>query len=99
MAKYQIEVTEEAKTDLNYYGVFERKIITSGIRVQLEHEPSLETKNRKLLRDNPISSWELRVGKYRVFYEVNEVRQNVTVVAVGHKEHNVLLVRGKEVQI
>jgi len=49
MAKYQIEVTEEAKTDLNYYGVFERKIITSGIRVQLEHEPSLETKNRKLL--------------------------------------------------
>jgi mRNA-degrading endonuclease RelE of RelBE toxin-antitoxin system len=99
MAKYQIEVTEEAKTDLNYYSVFERKIITSGIRVQLEHEPSLETKNRKLLRDNPISSWELRVGKYRVFYEVNEAAQNVTVVAVGHREHNVLLVRGKEVQI
>lgn len=99
MTKYQIEVTEEARTDLNYYSVFERKIITSGIRVQLEHEPLLETKNRKLLRDNPISSWELRVGKYRVFYEVNEAAQNVTVVAVGHKEHNVLLVRGKEVQI
>ena len=99
MTKYQIEVTEEARTDLNYYSVFERKIITSGIRVQLEHEPLLETKNRKLLRDNPISSWELRVGKYRVFYEVNKAAQNVTVVAVGHKEHNVLLVRGKEVQI
>jgi mRNA-degrading endonuclease RelE of RelBE toxin-antitoxin system len=99
MTKYQIEVTLEAKTDLNYYSVFERKIITSGIRLQLEHEPTLGTRNRKQLRDNSISSWEVRVGKYRVFYEVNEAAQIVTVVAVAHKEHNVLLVRGKEVQI
>ena len=59
----------------------------------------LEIKNRKLLRDNPISSWELRIGKYRVFYEVNQTAQTVTVMVIGHKDHNVLLVRGKEVQI
>jgi len=99
MSKYQIEVTVEARTDLDYYAAFERKIIASEIRIQLTHEPLLETKNRKLLRDNPISSWELRVGKYRVFYEVHKTAQKVTVVAIGHKEHNVLLVRGKEVQI
>lgn len=97
--KYQIEVTEEARTDLNYYSVFERKIITSEIRVQLTNEPLVETKNRKLLRDNSISSWELRAGKYRVFYDVNRIALKVTIVAVGHKEHNVLLIRGKEVQI
>ena len=99
MTRYQIEVTEEARADLNFYTAFERKGITSEIRVQLTHEPLVETKNRKLLRDNPISSWELRVGKYRVFYEVSETDRQVTIIADGHKEHDVLLVRGKEVQI
>jgi len=59
----------------------------------------VETKNRKSLRDNPIAPWELRIGKYRVFYEVNEPGQMVSIVSVGHKEHNVLLIGGKEVQI
>lgn len=99
MAAYQIEVTEDARIDLSYYSVFERKIITSEIRVQLTHKPLVETKNRKPLRDNPIASWELRVGKYRVFYEVAEAVRIVAIVAVGHKEHNVLLIRGKEVKL
>jgi mRNA-degrading endonuclease RelE of RelBE toxin-antitoxin system len=99
MAVYQIEVSEDARTDLSYYSTFERKIITSEIRVQLAHQPQVETKNRKPVRDNPIASWELRVGKYRVFYEVAETVRIVAIVAVGHKEHNVLLVRGKEVKL
>jgi hypothetical protein len=32
------------------------------------------------------------------FYEVNETAKRVTIVAVGHKEHNILFVQGKEVQ-
>lgn len=99
MASYRIEVTEEAKGDLSYYAAFERKIIVSGIREQLTHQPHVETKNRKLLRDNPIASWELRVGKYRVFYEMEDTTSTVSVVSVGHKEHNVLVIRGKEVQL
>jgi mRNA-degrading endonuclease RelE of RelBE toxin-antitoxin system len=99
MAAYQIEVSEDARADLSYYSAFERKIITSEIRVQLAHQPQVETKNRKPLRDNPIASWELRVGKYRVFYEVAETVRIVAIVAVGHKEHNVLIVRGKEVKL
>lgn len=99
MASYGIDVTEDAKIDLSYYTVFERKLVISEIREQLTHQPLLETKNRKALRDNPIASWELRVGKYRIFYEVNEPAQSVSIVSVGHKEHNVLFIRGKEVQI
>jgi len=99
MASYRIEVTEEAKGDLSYYTAFERKIIVSEIREQLTHQPQVETKNRKLLRANPLASWELRVGKYRVFYEVNDTASTVSVVSVGHKEHNVLFIRGKEVQL
>jgi len=99
MASYRIEVTEEAKGDLSYYTAFERKLIVSGIREQLTHQPHIETKNRKPLRDNPIASWELRVGKYRVFYEVDDTVNTVSVVSVGYKEHNVLWIRGKEVQL
>ncbi len=99
MAKYQIEVTEEAKADLYYYTAFERKIITEEIRPQLVYQPSVETKNRKKLRDNPVASWELRAGKYRIFYEMDEASQKVTVIGTGHKERGMLLIRGKEVKL
>jgi mRNA-degrading endonuclease RelE of RelBE toxin-antitoxin system len=99
MANFQIVVTEEAKEDLSYYTAFERKIMVSEIREQLTHRPHEETKNRKPLRDNPFASWELRVGKYRVFYEVDETARTVSVVSDGHKERNVLWIRGKEVQL
>lgn len=99
MVKYRIEVTEEAKADLYYYNAFERKNITEEIRVQLEHQPLMETRNRKQLRANPLSTWELRQGKYRIFYEVDETSRRVVIVAVGHKEQNMLLIRGKEVKI
>jgi mRNA-degrading endonuclease RelE of RelBE toxin-antitoxin system len=99
MASYRIEVTEEAKIDLSHYTAFERKLIVSEIREQLTDQPLVETRNRKLLRDNPIAAWELRIGKYRVFYEVNNPAKMVGIVSVGHKEHNILFIRDKEVQI
>jgi mRNA-degrading endonuclease RelE of RelBE toxin-antitoxin system len=99
MPEHRIEFTEEAKADLDYYAAFERKIITSQIRVQLLHEPSVATKNRKSPRENPVASWGLRAGKFRVFYEVDETLQTVTIVAVGHKEHDALLIQGEEVTI
>jgi hypothetical protein len=36
---------------------------------------------------------ELRAGRFRVFYEVDESLQKVTVVAVGHKEDDALLIQ------
>jgi mRNA-degrading endonuclease RelE of RelBE toxin-antitoxin system len=99
MASYRIEITTEAKGDLSYYTAFERKIIVSGVREQLTHQPHVETKNRKPLRDNLLAPWELRVGKYGVFYEVDDTARMVSIVSIGHKEHNVLLIRGQEVQL
>jgi mRNA-degrading endonuclease RelE of RelBE toxin-antitoxin system len=40
----------------------------------------------------------LRVGKFRVFYELEEPT-TVKIVAVGHKEHNDLFVRGKRIEL
>ena len=58
-----------------------------------------ETENRKMLRDNPIAPWELRVGKYRIFYEVENDIVTVINISVGMKKHNTLFIRGKEVTL
>jgi mRNA-degrading endonuclease RelE of RelBE toxin-antitoxin system len=99
MEGYQVELAEEAKIDLSSYNAYERKTIVSAIRDQLTNQPIDATRNRKQLRDNPIARWELRVDKYRVFYEVQEDSRLVTVVAVGHKDHEALFIRGTRVQL
>jgi mRNA-degrading endonuclease RelE of RelBE toxin-antitoxin system len=96
---FNIEVTQDAKEDLGYYPAFERKTIVTEIRAQLIYQPVVETKNRKQLRHNPIATWELRIGGYRVFYEVDELAQMVSIVSVGHKVHNTLWIRGQEVEL
>ncbi|HPM84431.1 MAG TPA: hypothetical protein PLF81_27185 [Candidatus Anammoximicrobium sp.] len=72
MAQYTIEMTEEAKGDLDFYAAAARRIIVSAIRLQLMYEPLMETRNRKPLRDHPLATWELRVEQYRVFYDVEQ---------------------------
>ena len=99
MTGFQIELTDEARGDLAHYAVSERKTIVEEIRVQLSHQPLATTKNRKPLRANPTASWELRIGRFRVFYEVDESSRIVTITAVGDKERNLLFIRGKEVRL
>lgn len=60
----------------------------------------VETLNRKALRPNPLAPWELRVGEARVFYDVTTKGSNVvSVVAVGVKSGNRLMIGGKEIQL
>ena len=99
MAEFRIDFTEEAKTDLAWFSAYERKGIIEEIKCQLTDQPMLETRNRKQLRDNPVARWELRIGKYRVFYEVAQETSTVYVGAVGFKAHNVLYIRGEEVAL
>ncbi|MDM8550192.1 hypothetical protein QUF72_08950 [Desulfobacterales bacterium HSG2] len=97
--KYKIRITEDAKNDLSFFKAYERKIILTAIKEQLSYEPLKETRNRKRLRDNPIAPWELKSGKYRIFYGVNNDIVTVTVISVGMKKHNILYIMGKEVKI
>jgi mRNA-degrading endonuclease RelE of RelBE toxin-antitoxin system len=99
MSTYTVEFTAEAREDLSYYSAFERKTILAGIRAQLTEEPDLETRNRKQLRENPLATWELRIGNYRVFYEVDSPTDQVTIASIGHKIHNILYIRGTEVDL
>ena len=68
---------------------------------QLLYEPNIETRNRKRLGENELATWELRIGKYRVFYDVVILENSrlVRVKAIGHKEHNRLFIGGKEIEL
>ena len=97
--KFNIEITEDAIADLEYFDKATRVTILDAIERQLADQPLQETRNRKPLRPNSKFNWELRVAKYRVFYDVIEETVVVSVVAVGYKEHNKLYIRGQEVNL
>jgi mRNA-degrading endonuclease RelE of RelBE toxin-antitoxin system len=96
--KFSIRLTDSAIEDLDYFRKNERRIIADGIALFLTHEANVETRRRKPLRPNRIASWELRIDDYRVFYDL-EGDDGVKVVAVGHKHHNDLYIRGKKVEL
>ena len=94
--KFDVGVTQSALDDLDYLKKAEQNTILDGIEKQLTATPLTPTRNRKPLRPNDLSAWEMRLGTYRVFYDVDEEAAKVVVKAVGWKEHNKLFIRGEE---
>ena len=92
---YTIDYTASAEGDLAVFKSYEQRLIVDAIDQQLLYEPHQETRNRKLLDPNPLAIWELRIGRYRVFYDLDTTSQLVLVKAVGWKDHNTLYLRGK----
>ena len=93
---FELEITHSAYGDLSHFKKFEQRLIVDEIEKQLLAESLALTRNKKSLRPNDLSEWELRIDKYRVFYDVDVKRRIVTVKAVGWKERNRLLIRGQE---
>jgi mRNA-degrading endonuclease RelE of RelBE toxin-antitoxin system len=74
----------------------EQNEVLDDIDANLRHEPAIETRNRKRLRPNQTAEWELRIGQFRVFYDVYEAVKIVSIEAVGLKIGSLLRFRGKE---
>ncbi len=96
---YDIEYTLEAIEDLKRFRKYEQQLIVDQIDEQLSYEPAHETRNRKRLRPNSVAEFELRITRFRVFYDVDENKNLVKIEAVGHKEGSRLFIRGKEYQL
>jgi mRNA-degrading endonuclease RelE of RelBE toxin-antitoxin system len=95
--RYEIEFTRQAYGHLKAVRRFDRNTILDAVKEQLTYAPTEETQNRKLLRDNPLADWELRVGQHRVFYDVDTDNRRVRILAVGVKDRNKLTIGRKEV--
>ena len=63
------------------------------------HQPDQPIGHRKPLEDNTIAPWELRVGDFRVFYDVSRGDHVVVIVAIGQKSHNRLRIGGEEFEL
>ena len=97
---YRIQFTSSADEHFAQLTAREQAIVLNAVKVQLRHEPTKETRNRKPLRPNPMAPWELRVGFIRVFYEVDALEPDlVNALAIGIKRGNQLMVSGKEIKI
>ena len=95
--RFEVKLVPSADQDLESYTVREQRIILGGVAEFLEVDANRESKRRKQMRPNPLAPWELRIGDYRVFYEIRE--ESVRVLAIGHKVHNELFIRGQKVEI
>src|SRR5262245_3501934 len=97
---YRIVFAESVKGHLKALTARKRRKVFDSIEAQLVHEPLKETRNRKLLRPNPIAPWELRIGNTRIFYKVPEDEPDVVrILAVGVKRGNKLFIAGEEVEL
>jgi mRNA-degrading endonuclease RelE of RelBE toxin-antitoxin system len=96
---WTVEVKEAAVKHLQWFGEKTgRKLLEKALE-HLDQDPLAETKNLKTLRPNPVADRELRLfGMYRVLFSVDEDAQLVTIVLVGQKRGNRLLVMGRGVQ-
>jgi mRNA-degrading endonuclease RelE of RelBE toxin-antitoxin system len=94
---YRIEYSPDVEDHLGVLTARQRKAVLDAVERQLVHQPTVETKNRKPMRPNPVAPWELRIGSLRVYYDVaGRPDFKVAVRAVGIKERNMVRI-GKEV--
>lgn len=88
---FSIEIVPEAIDELQQVPIFHRRTVEETIEKRLRHEPEKVSKNCKLLEplvasfeyDPPL--WELRVGEWRIFYDVQKEDKRVVVRAVRKK--------------
>lgn len=93
---FRIEVSHSAERDLGSFPVFARRIILDGIEVHLRRQPAETSRRIKELRPNPVAGWELRLGDYRVLYDIEDKERTVRIQVVGEKVGNRLIVQNKE---
>lgn len=97
---YVIEYSPDAEEHLQTLTARQRKIIADSVERQLLNQPNVETKNRKPMRPNPVAPWELRIGRFRVYYDVEEDPElKVIVLAVGVKERNRVRIGGAIIKL
>jgi mRNA-degrading endonuclease RelE of RelBE toxin-antitoxin system len=96
---YIIEYTETARADLQWFQKHEQNVIIDCIDKRLRHEPTAENRNRKELRHNLTATWELRIGDFRVLYDVDVQVRIVAIKRIGEKRGNTLYLRGQREEL
>lgn len=84
------------RTTCTFFKKAEQNEILDGIDEQLRFEPTIQTRNRKRMRPNAVAEWELRIGEFRVLYNVEDEVKIVAIEAIGIKIGSDLVIRGEK---
>ena len=88
---FTIVFAESVKEDLKGLRAYDRRLLLDTIERQLTHTPNVSTTQKKLLHNlvPPFEAippiWQLRVGVFRVFYDVSDKECQVYVRAIRRK--------------
>jgi hypothetical protein len=75
-------------------------MVLDAVNRQLTHQPTVETRNRKPMRPNPLAPWELRIRNLRTYFDVEEEPEQVVFIrAVGIKVGNRVYIAGEEIEL
>ena len=96
---YVIEYSPPSREHLAALSAGQRATVLDEVDVQLLHQPTGVTRNRKPLQPNPLARFELRIADLRVYYEVDEERRVVEIRAVGIKDHDRVFIGGEEIDL
>ena len=94
---WTVHLKESVIEDLRWFGKKDSRTLLIEAERKLRADPLTDTRNMKVLRSNPVAQRELRLlGKYQVSFDVDEETEEATIVLVGEKRCDSLLVRGEE---
>jgi len=99
--KFELVFAPETVAHIKTIGSEHHSLIRTTIEEQLKMAPGTPARNRKRLETPPPfdATWELRFGsnnRFRVLYEIDELRKIVNILAIGIKDRNRLLIGGEE---
>jgi mRNA-degrading endonuclease RelE of RelBE toxin-antitoxin system len=101
---YKLVYAPQVKQHLKAIGPKYFSLIRTKIETQLRLEPTVETRNRKPLKQQPDfeGEWELRFGpenRFRIFYAIDIENHEVHILAIGVKKGSRLFIGGEEVEL
>ena len=93
---WTVTLQESVLDDLRWFGKKEGRLLLREAEEYLGIDPLAETRNTKTLRPNPVAHRDLRLrGCNRFLFNVDEAEREVTIVLVGEKQGDALLVQGE----
>jgi mRNA interferase RelE/StbE len=79
--RFELRVAQTAERQLLAFAAYHRAAIRTALEIHLRHEPAKLSKSRiKRMRGLTRPQYRLRVGEFRVFYDI--VDQEVQVIAI-----------------
>jgi mRNA-degrading endonuclease RelE of RelBE toxin-antitoxin system len=97
--RYCIALSRVSLSHLQALSAREQRLIRDALIEQLSYEPTVQTRNRKQMHPNSLAVWELRVGDFRVYYDIDEGELVVNIRAIGIKRGNQVSIGGEAVEL